>query len=104
MEFGYQGISGFGQVFHIVCKDAEHLNDMLRIIMALNKAPMFLKKRQSPQIVWGIDKKIPHAAMDFQCAAATAETLLSMNDFDFTEWTLDTNFVVRDRFQRAETA
>ena len=104
VEFGYQGLSGFGQVFYIVCKDAEHLTDMLRKIMNIIKAPMFLKKHQSPQIVWGIDKKIPHAAMDFQRAAATAETLLSMNDFDFTEWTLDTNFVVRDRFQREETA
>lgn len=104
VEFGYQGLSGFGQVFHIISKDAEHLTDMLRKIMALDKAPVFLKRFQTPQIVWGIDKKIPHAAMDFQRAAATAETLLSMNDYEFTEWTLDTNFVVRDRFRRTETA
>ena len=104
VEFGYQALSGFGQIFHIICKDAEHLNDMLRKIMALDKAPAFLKRCQTPQIVWGIDKKIPHAAMNFQRAAATAGTLLGMNTSDFAEWTMDTNFVVRDRFQHKENA
>ena len=104
VDFGYQGVSGFGQVFHIICKDAEHLNDMLRKIMALDKAPAFLKRYQTPQIVWGIDKKFPHAAMNFRRAAAIADTLLSMRESDFTEWTKDTNFVVRDRFQHKENA
>lgn len=104
VEFGYEGFSGFGQVFYIICKDAKLLNDMLRKIMALDKAPAFLRRRQTTQFVWGIDKKIPHAAMNFQRAAATADTLLGMNESDFAEWTRDTNFVVRDRFQHEETA
>lgn len=86
IRFGYQNFAGMGQEFHIICPDESILRRFLRVVMDIDKAPCLLRRFQTPKQIWGLDKKAPYAASNFERAAREAERLLSMDESKFTVW------------------
>lgn len=86
IRFGYQNFTGMGQEFHIICPDESILRRFLRVVMDIDKAPCLLRRFQTPKQIWGLDKKAPYAASNFERTAREAERLLSMDESKFTVW------------------
>ena len=75
-----------GQDFYIICPDESILRHFLRGAMDMDKAPGLLRRFQIPRTLWGLNKKAPYAASNFERAAREAERLLSMDESRFTVW------------------
>lgn len=86
IHFGYRNYAGMGQGFYIICPDESILRNFLRGIMDMDKAPGLLRRSQIPRTLWGLNKKAPYAASNFERAAREAERLLSMDESQFTVW------------------
>lgn len=86
IRFGYQNFAGMGQEFHLICPDESILRRFLRVVMDIDEAPCLLRRFQTPKQIWGLDKKAPYAASNFEQAAKEAERLLSMDESKFTVW------------------
>lgn len=92
IRFGYQNFAGMGQEFYIICPDESVLRHFLRNVMDIDKAPCFLRRFQIPKLIWGLNKKAPYAALNFERAAKEAERLLSMDESKFILWN-NTGFI-----------
>lgn len=97
IHFGYQNFAGMGQEFHIICPDESVLRHFLRSVMDIDNAPCFLRRFQIPKLIWGLNKKAPYAALNFEQAAKEAERLLSMDDSQFDVWNESSAIGVRKR-------
>lgn len=86
IHFGYRNYAGMGQDFYIICPDESILRHFLRGAMDMDKAPGLLRHFQIPRTLWGLNKKAPYAASNFERAAREAERLLSMDESRFTVW------------------
>lgn len=86
IHFGYRNYAGMGQDFYIICPDESILRHFLRGAMDMDKAPGLLRRFQIPRTLWGLNKKAPYAASNFERAAREAERLLSMDEGRFTVW------------------
>jgi len=86
IHFGYRNYAGMGQDFYIICPDESILRHFLRGAMDMDKAPGLLRRFQIPRTLWGLNKKAPYAASNFERAAREAERLLSMDESQFTVW------------------
>lgn len=92
IRFGYRNFAGMGQEFHILCPDDNTLRHFLHVVMDIDKSPSLLRRFQTPRLIWGLDKKAPYAALNFERAAKEAERLLSMDESKFTVWN-NTGFI-----------
>lgn len=97
IRFGYQNFAGMGQEFHIICPNERVLRHFLRSVMDIDKAPCFLRRFQIPKLIWGLNKKAPYAASNFERAARETELLLSIDESKFTVWDDSGFFRVRSR-------
>lgn len=86
IRFGYRNYAGMGQGFDILCPDENVLRHFLRSVMDIENAPGLLRRYQVPKLIWGLNKKAPYAASNFERAAREAERLLSLDESRFTVW------------------
>lgn len=97
IRFGYRNYAGMGQAFYIISPDENTLRHFLRAVIDIDKAPCLLRRFQTPKLIWGLDKKAPYAASNFERAAREAERLLSMDESKFTVWDDSTTIITSGR-------
>lgn len=97
IRFGYRNYVGMGQEFCIICPDENVLRHLLRNVMDIDKAPCLLRRFQIPKLIWGLNKKAPYAALNFEQAAREAERLLSMDESQFAVWNDTATITTRKR-------
>lgn len=97
IRFGYRNYVGMGQWFNVVCPDENVLRHFLRSVMDIDKAPCLLRRFHIPKLIWGLNKKAPYAASNFERAAKEAERLLSMDESKFTVWDDSTTIITSGR-------
>lgn len=72
-----------------LCQDMDALIDLLRSIMRIERAPVWVKKRGTPKDIWKREPGAFCASEDFPKTAQRVEWLLSLDDSDFAVWTVN---------------
>ena len=96
-HFGYRNYAGMGQSITVICPDENKVLHFLRSLMEIDNTPGFLRRFQVPKLLWGLNKKAPFAALNFDRAAREAERLLSMDESQFAVWDSSSSLRVRNK-------
>lgn len=97
--FGYRNPWWQGQEMHFICENIELLIHFYKSVMMISDAPGFLRRGETPFLLWRADKKKRTAAEDWKKARDYADYLLELTESDFEYWTKESYLIARLPFR-----